>query len=49
MTVTMGEVLAAKFESPEYWAVIELLATGRVVTFRVARATCSERLCSQGS
>ena len=36
VTVTTGEVLAAKFESPEYWAVIELLATGRVVTFRVA-------------
>ena len=35
-TVTGDEVLPAKFESPEYVAVIGLLATGRVVTFSVA-------------
>jgi hypothetical protein len=34
-TVTAGDVLPVKFESPKYWAVIELLATGRLVTFRV--------------
>ena len=34
MPVT-GEVLAAKLESPEYWAVISLVVTGSVLTLRV--------------
>jgi hypothetical protein len=35
-TVTAGAMLDVKLLSPEYTAVIELLATGRVVVSRVA-------------
>ncbi len=35
VTGTAGEVLGAKLESPVYWAVIELVATGSVVTSSV--------------
>ena len=34
--MTAGEVLPAKLESPKYWAVIALAATGSVVTSSMA-------------